>query len=476
MENLKSPWTYQLQRNRPLYILETDVVADVCIIGGGISGVMTAYYILKYTNHKVLLIDAVEIAHGATGHNGGQLVAELERSLTSLVAEYGLQESVEALKCIESAWLMLEEVIRDAELTMTYSTFIGYDVYTTETQIHNRLADLALAHEGGLHNRKMYIAEEFLSKMNIPENYSQYYEVIPHESILSLCESINPAYIAAYPLRKGCLNSAVLTEQLISYLIATYGIKRIEVYEKSPVTSVLLKDNHAEIEVASGKKITAKKVIMCTNGFEHFKIEAEKDNLDFTFHKHVKGLVGYMYARTENMDQNPSARAYFGKEADEPDEIAKQLHVDPDRDIIYKGEYIYATRRPYDLGDNAHPKNLFCLGGKEYIMEDSSLYSKDHVYGKEIKDDFEQFAKENFEYKKADEGHIEFVWHGLMGYTANGLRMVGFDPRHDVLMYNLGCNGIGLLPSIWSSKRIATLLNGDTTPSLFDPVFDPEKA
>lgn len=472
MEHLKSPWTYQLQRNRPLYTLETDINTDICVIGGGISGVMTAYYLLKYTNHKVMVLDAQEIAHGATGHNGGQLVAELERSLASLVSEYGLQIAVDGLKCIDSAWLMLEEVIRDAELTMPYSTFIGYDVYTSEEQIHKRLADLALAHEGGLHNRKMYIADEFFGKMKIPENYSQYYEVIPHESILSLCESVNPAYIAAYPVRKGCLNSAVLTEQLITYLVNKYGIQRLEVYEKSPVEEVVLQHNEAVMHIVGGKKVTAKKVILCTNGFERFKIRTENDDLDFTFHKHVKGLVGYMYARTENMDQNPSARAYFGKEADEPDEVAKELHVDPDRDIIYKGEYIYATRRPYDLGDNVHPKNLFCLGGKEYVMEDSTLYSKDHFYRKEIKDDFEQFAKENFEHKKADEGHIEFVWHGLMGYTANGLRMVGFDPRHEVLMYNLGCNGIGLLPAIWSSKRIANLVNGDPTPSLFDPKFD----
>lgn len=472
MENLKSPWTYQLQRNRPLYTLETDINTDICIIGGGISGVMTAYNILKYTNHKVLILDSHEIAHGATGHNGGQLVPELERPLTSLVAEYGLQDSVELLKSIDSAWLILEEIIRDTGLTMPYSTFIGYDIYTTEKQIHERLADLALAHEGGLHNRKMYIASEFVDKMSLPENYSQYYEVIPHESILSLCESINPEYIAAYPIRKGCLNSAVLTEQLVTYLVNTYGINRIEVYEKTLVTDVVLKESHSEVVVEGNKKVTANKVIMCTNGFEHFKIHAEDDTLDFSFHKHVKGLVGYMYARTENMDHNPSAHAYFDKEHDVRDQAAEHLHIDEHRDVVYQGEYVYATRRPYDLGDNEHPKNLFCLGGKGYIMEDSSLYSKDHFYRKDIKDDFEKFAAENFEHRKADEGHIEFVWHGLMGYTSNGLRMVGFDPRHDSLMYNLGCNGIGLLPSIWSSKRIANLLNGDKTASLFDPKFE----
>jgi hypothetical protein len=57
----------------------------------------------------------------------------------------------------------------------------------------------------------------------------------------------------------------------------------------------------------------------------------------------------------------------------------------------------------------------------------------------------------------------------LMGYTANGLRLVGFEKRNSVLMYNLGCNGIGILPAIWGGLRISNLLNGEKSESLFDP-------
>jgi glycine/D-amino acid oxidase-like deaminating enzyme len=36
-------------------------------------------------------------------------------------------------------------------------------------------------------------------------------------------------------------------------------------------------------------------------------------------------------------------------------------------------------------------------------------------------------------------------------------------------MYNLGCNGVGILPSIYGAKRIAQLLAGETLgPSIFD--------
>ena len=69
----------------------------------------------------------------------------------------------------------------------------------------------------------------------------------------------------------------------------------------------------------------------------------------------------------------------------------------------------------------------------------------------------------------AGEG-FDFAWHGLMGYTKDKIRRVGCEPANPVLMYNLGCNGVGLLPSIAGGLRIARLHCGMTLePSIFDP-------
>ena len=55
----------------------------------------------------------------------------------------------------------------------------------------------------------------------------------------------------------------------------------------------------------------------------------------------------------------------------------------------------------------------------------------------------------------------DFQWHGLMGYNDGGVRVVGAHPRHPRLLYNLGCNGVGFLPSIYGGERIARLLAGE---------------
>jgi glycine/D-amino acid oxidase-like deaminating enzyme len=71
--------------------------------------------------------------------------------------------------------------------------------------------------------------------------------------------------------------------------------------------------------------------------------------------------------------------------------------------------------------------------------------------------------------READQPY-EYRWHGLMGYTPGLIRVVGRHPRHPALLYNLGCHGVGFLPSLSGGERIARLLAGHTLPpSIFDP-------
>jgi glycine/D-amino acid oxidase-like deaminating enzyme len=69
----------------------------------------------------------------------------------------------------------------------------------------------------------------------------------------------------------------------------------------------------------------------------------------------------------------------------------------------------------------------------------------------------------------------DFHWHGLMGYTESMIRLAGPDPEYPSILYNLGCNGVGILPSFAGGKRIARLLAGEKLrPSIFDPGLQKE--
>lgn len=73
------------------------------IVGGGIAGVVTAFFTLRDTNKTVILLEADKIAHGATGHNAGQLASYFERPLWELVEEFGLELAINGQRSVESA-------------------------------------------------------------------------------------------------------------------------------------------------------------------------------------------------------------------------------------------------------------------------------------------------------------------------------------------------------------------------------------
>ena len=54
-------------------LLEGDVQADICIIGGGFSGISTALSLVE-RGYKVAVIEQNLIGWGASGRNGGQLI------------------------------------------------------------------------------------------------------------------------------------------------------------------------------------------------------------------------------------------------------------------------------------------------------------------------------------------------------------------------------------------------------------------
>ncbi|TIX75031.1 MAG: FAD-dependent oxidoreductase, partial [Mesorhizobium sp.] len=54
--------------------LQGDIVADVCIVGAGYTGLWTAYYLKQAAPHLNIVIVEKEFAgFGASGRNGGWL-------------------------------------------------------------------------------------------------------------------------------------------------------------------------------------------------------------------------------------------------------------------------------------------------------------------------------------------------------------------------------------------------------------------
>lgn len=68
--------------------LEGEVVADICIIGAGFTGI-SAGLELAERGYSVVVLEAVRIGFGASGRNGGQIVNGYSRDLSVIERRYG---------------------------------------------------------------------------------------------------------------------------------------------------------------------------------------------------------------------------------------------------------------------------------------------------------------------------------------------------------------------------------------------------
>lgn len=450
-----SPWIHQLNRTRAATPLTGAHTADVGIVGGGIAGVVSAYFILKMTSKSVLLLEADKIAHGATGHNAGQVTSYFERPFKDIVREFGIEMAAEGQRSVEHAWNDIDEILADTRLATPIHRFTGYAGVSSYAQLVSFLESNRLRVEGGLQPEYIYVSKEWSGLADIPEEFSDLYTVIPHADILSLLQTETPSYIGVIAYEKGCMNSALFTEELVAYMLSEYS-DRFSVYEESAIRTVHLKDFAVALE-GDAFTVSAAKALLCTNGFENFSIVNEDGpNIDTSFHHAVFGRIGYMAGYIEQLNSSPTAISYF---------LADPLNPnDP------TGEsYFYLTRRPHQH-EGQDSFNLVCAGGPESVLPNQALYSRAEPCRIDMREVLDQFLRDTYRHYPQEEMEYAFCWHGLMGYTPNGIRRVGYEPRNKNLLYNLGCNGVGILPSIAGAKRIAQLLSGQVLePSIFDP-------
>lgn len=451
MRENSSPWIYQLNKERKTQKVTHDIATNIVIVGGGISGIATAFFILKYTNKNVVLCDRSRIGHGATGHNAGQIVSYFERPFKDLVSEFGLEMVARGQKDVENAWQLLDEMYTDASLDLPVSRFEGHMGIRTKEQLIAYLEDMKLRVQGGLSQETLRVALELSDVyQDVLMQYPHLYVYAPHTEILNLLETENRKFIASLSFPKGVTNSALFVQEIALYLQETYK-DRFSLFEDTNISKVVLKGTSVLLD-AGLHTVSAEKIVLCTNGFESFSIFTEEGlELNKKFHARVYSQIAYMSGYTENLIHPPAAISYL--ENDIPGAEA---------------EYNYLTRRPFEIEkDTQH--NLVCVGGPTSPLYNEITYTENDEYPEQAIENLDTFLQTTYKHAQGKSPEYKFTWHGLMGYTKNYVRMIGPDPSHGELLYNLGCNGIGILPSLCGAKKISeNILGVPSLPSMFD--------
>jgi glycine/D-amino acid oxidase-like deaminating enzyme len=455
MTKNRSPWLHQLKAERHSNVLISDEETDVAIVGAGIAGISTAFFVLKYTDLKVLILEKFKFAHGATGNNAGQVVSYFERGFASLAKEFGLEKAADAQKSVEDAWLLMDEMYTDAEMDFPFERFLGHAGLSSKEQVLQHLENNYYRTEAGLKQERIWISKDatFLNEIKSESKYDKLYSVKDHEEIKQVLETSSDMFLSVVSYQKGVVNSALFCEAALVYLEKKYA-DRFMLYEHADISKIVLKENKVLLDAYS-HTIEAKKVVLCTNGFEDITIVHDAGlDIDTKFHFLVKSAIGYMSGYLENFDRPAMGISYFTT----PDADSQDPYT--------SNPYFYITRRPYEY-EEGKKHNLISIGGPEVVLQEGGKYSYENDCPEDKQLEIDNFVK-NF-YEKSKKIDYIFTWHGLMGYTKNGVRLVGVEPKNPNLLYNIGCNGIGILPSIFGGRRITRILAGE---KLESSIFD----
>lgn len=127
-ENIKGfdvPW-YTVSANRrveTLGVLNGEINADICIIGGGFTGISAALELVQ-RNYSVVLLESQTVGAGASGRNGGHVQRGYAKSPDWMIAHYGFDEAV----------------------MMSNLTFEGIDLIASRVRDHDISCDLTYGH------------------------------------------------------------------------------------------------------------------------------------------------------------------------------------------------------------------------------------------------------------------------------------------------------------------------------------------
>lgn len=210
--------------------------ADIVIIGGGFTGLSSAYNIhRRYPEKKIMLLGGACCGYGASGRNGGFCVATSlidERCKGSEARKRNLEVSLHGIH-------QIKEFINDHGLDCDFDEKGMLDVAMNEGQVKTMEREYRILKKWGLEAEMLYGKE--LEK-----------------------EIKSPRYIAGLKTSQGAtLNPAKLVRGM-KKIVEKMGV---EIRERSVVTRVIPgKINHVDTELGDVK---APIIVIATNAYSH---------------------------------------------------------------------------------------------------------------------------------------------------------------------------------------------------------------
>ncbi|KAJ5784980.1 uncharacterized protein N7503_010192 [Penicillium pulvis] len=417
---------------------------DVAIIGSGVTGSGVAYTLLNHPNAsklRVTILEAREAVSGATGRNGGHLVSNADELFPPVAEIMGMKEAKSVAHLSERTIARLKEIAAGlsekdqeaAELRSLASTIVFEDKKT-------------------FHEAKRAI--EFVQQNKDLSAYALPETIVPVEHATEKWK-FNPNIAgAAQQTGAAALWPYRLFTALYKILIEEHQ-GRFTLETNTPVGSISYEpnapeDNAAYLLQTPRGSIRAHHVIHCTNGHAGHLIP---------------GLVGKLWPVRGTMSRQKLGPS-FPRLGDQFSwSYRSKPSMDSSTGIIDIG--LYYAQQNVQTGD-------LWIGGEVQKIDDM-LSADDSVISEHAKSNLCSVVPKILQGSEPVEPIS--VWSGIMGFTADGLPMVGQLPAAFTKRAGGGewiaggYNGHGM-DKAWScGEAVARMVLGEQPPSWMPKSF-----
>lgn len=216
--------------------LDTSLKTDVLIIGGGISGALTAYYLIN-AGISCVLVDARTIGLGSTCASTSLLQYELDKPLSVLAEQIGFKAASRAYQLCDKAINTIEKISEKLKFSLFQKQkslfFAAYK------------KDKSLIEREYTARKKAGFDIKFLDENAIKAQFG----FAAPAAILSEQGASTDAYLFTHALLKDARS------------------KGLQVFDRTAISKIEYKKNGVKLETEQGHIITAHKVVNAT-GYE----------------------------------------------------------------------------------------------------------------------------------------------------------------------------------------------------------------
>lgn len=185
---MESLWIETTKNKSNFKTLNGNEDTEICVIGGGLFGLTTAYYLTK-CGKKVIVLEKGEIGSKVSGNTTGKITSQHDLFYAHLIDDYGEECAKKYLEANEKAIENIKQIIKEEQIDCDFSMQKSYVYTTKEDEVLEIQKEVAVVNKLGKDAK-------FVNKIDLPikikgaiefEGQAQFH---PRKYMLGLANSI----------------------------------------------------------------------------------------------------------------------------------------------------------------------------------------------------------------------------------------------------------------------------------------------